>query len=72
LCAFRHCAIFQQIGGLVRERKELGIHEKEQGFLTNLNRFVNRKEAYGIAEKANQIINKLSTNKRELDSSHLY
>ncbi len=30
--------------------------ENEQGFLTNKNRFVDRKEAWLIAEKANQII----------------
>ncbi len=32
-----------------------GIYEKEQGFLTNLNRFVDRKEAWSIADKAGQI-----------------
>ena len=37
------------------ERKYLNIHEKEQGFLTNLNRFVDRKEAYQIAKNANQL-----------------
>lgn len=30
--------------------------EYTQGFLTNLNRFVDRQEAWDIAEKANQII----------------
>ena len=32
LCGFRHCSIFPQTGMLVKERNNLGIHEKEQGF----------------------------------------
>lgn len=55
LSGYRHCSIFPQIGGLVAERKLLGIHEKQQGFLTNLNRFVGRAEGAEIAFKANQI-----------------
>lgn len=54
LCGLRHSSIFPQIRGLVGERKKLGIHEKQQGFLTNLNRFVDRKEAGGIAHLAEQ------------------
>ena len=61
LCGHRHGCIFQQIGGLVGERKNLGIHEKEQGFLTNLNRFVNREEGAIIALNAGQIDNELKT-----------
>lgn len=61
LCGHRHSCIFQQIGGLVGERKNLGIHEKEQGFLTNLNRFVNREEGAIIALNAGQIDNELKT-----------
>lgn len=55
LCGHRHGVIFQQIGGLVGERKNLGIYEKEQGFLTNLNRFVDREEGAKIAYAAGQI-----------------
>lgn len=55
LCGWRHGCIFAQIGGLVKERQELGIHEKEQGFLTSTNRFVDRPEAFKIAFKENQI-----------------
>lgn len=55
LCGWRHGCIFPQIGGLVKERQELGIYEKEQGFLTSKNRFVNRHEATLIAKKAGQI-----------------
>lgn len=72
LCGLRHCNIFPQIGGLVRERKELGIHEKEQGFLTNYGRFVNREQAWNIAIEANQIVNPDAAKSGELDSSHLY
>lgn len=54
-CGHRHACIFQQIGGTVKERKELGIHEREQGFLTNKNRFVTREEAAKIALMAGQI-----------------
>ena len=54
LCGHRHSSIFPQIGGLVKERQELGIYEKEQGFLTNTNRFVGREEAGRIAYQAGQ------------------
>lgn len=68
LCGHRHHCIFPQIGGLVAERKQLGIHEREQGFLTNLNRFVGRREAAEIAYKAQQI----SAPKDSLFSEDLY
>jgi hypothetical protein len=55
LSGWRHPCVFQQIGGLVGERKSLGIFEKEQGFLTNTNRFVGRREAAIIAYAAKQI-----------------
>jgi hypothetical protein len=54
LCGWRHGCIFPQIGGLVKERQQLGIFEKEQGFLTSKNRFVNRKEAGKIAFERGQ------------------
>ena len=68
LCGWRHGCIFPQIGGLVKERQQLGIYEKEQGFLTNLNRFVGRKEGAEIALKANQI----KESKETLFSEDLY
>lgn len=34
-----------------------GVGNYEQGFITNLNRFVDRNEAWIIAKNANQIIN---------------
>ena len=55
LCGWRHGCIFPQIGGLVKERQQLGIHEKEQGFLTSKNRFVDREEGGSIAFLAKQI-----------------
>jgi hypothetical protein len=54
LCGWRHGCIFPQIGGLVSERQQLGIHEKEQGFVTNKNRFVDRKEGRKIAFESGQ------------------
>lgn len=71
LCGWRHPAMFQQIGGLVRERQELGIYEKEQGFLTNKNRFVDREEGLKIARAANQILPSRNPY-RELHSEDLY
>lgn len=72
LCGHRHCNIFPQIGGLVKERTELGIFEKEQGFLTDSNRFVNREEAWYIAKLAGQIKHPNAATAGSLDSSHLY
>jgi hypothetical protein len=68
LCGWRHGCIFPQIGGLTKERQELGIYEKEQGFITNKNRFVSRQEAANIAFAAGQI--KEETNR--LFSEDLY
>ena len=68
LCGWRHGCIFPQIGGLVAERQKLGIFEKEQGFLTNKNRFVGREEAAEIAFAAGQTEEPL----RRLFSEDLY
>jgi hypothetical protein len=47
---------FAQIVGFPYTEAGHELHRTEvQGFLTNTNRFVNRKEAYQIAFKANQI-----------------
>lgn len=66
-CGYRHCSIFPQVGGLVAERKKLGILE-QQGFLTNINRFVGRAEAAIIAYAAQQI----KERKNNLFSEDLY
>lgn len=71
LSGWRHSNIFPQIGGLVRERQELGIYEKEQGFLTSKNRFVNRKEAFCIAVMMGQIPHTKNLN-QNLYSEDLY
>lgn len=70
-CGRMHACIFAQIGGTVGERIELGIHEKEQGFLTSENRFVDRKEAAKIAIKSGQI-EKVNYFRDKLDSCDLY
>ena len=72
LCGFRHCSIFPQIGGLMAERKQLGIHEKMQGFITNKNRFVGRTEAYAIANHADQLKEDEYKNGSKLFSENLY
>ena len=48
-----------------------GVGKYKQGFLTNLNRFVDRQEAWEIAKKANQII-KVSGGEGTLYSEDLY
>ncbi len=71
-CGWKHACIFPQLGGTVGERQKLGIFEKEQGFLTNLNRFVNRTEAGKIALASGQITELKYFGGEELDSSDLY
>ncbi len=56
LCGFRHPHCMYQMIAITGKRSvEVECGEYTQGFLTSLNRFVNRKEAWIIAEKANQI-----------------
>jgi len=79
ICGRRHhnCIdIFAKIVGFPYNADALEIKETEvQGFLTNTNRFVDRKEAYNIAFSADQIIgpNKgIATNYIGLTSEDLY
>lgn len=73
MCGFRHGCIFAQIGGTVKERQEMyKIYEKEQGFLTSRNRFVDRIEAYHIALIQNQILDKSQIRNSTLYSEDLY
>jgi len=79
ICGRRHhncIEIFALIVGFPYNEYGHKIRSTEiQGFLTNTNKFVNRKEAYDIAFKANQIIgpNKgHSTNNIGLTSEDLY
>lgn len=54
----------------VYENKE--IYEKEQGFITNYGRFVDRKEALAIAKQNNQIKYGIGYEQEELYSEMLY
>ena len=60
LCGWRHGNIIAQMTILEGLRTvtngENSVGDYEQGFLTNLNRFVDRKEAMIIAKSANQLI----------------
>ena len=68
MCGYRHNSIFAQFGMTVKERKDIGIYTREQGFLTNLNRFVNRMEAAKISYLSGQVDKPL----KELYSEDLY
>ena len=71
-CGWMHANIFPQIGGTIGERKDLGVHEREQGFLTSNNRFLDRAEAGKLAIKCGQIEKMNYFGGKELDSSDLY
>lgn len=79
LCGYRHGHIIYQMLAMTGYRTVTyaidGTGEYQQGFLTNTNRFVGRREAYMIAYEANQIIgpNKgCPTNEIGLTSEDLY
>lgn len=59
ICGRRHhncIGVFAKIVGFPYSEEAMKIHRtEEQGFLTNTNRFVGRKEAYKIAFDADQI-----------------
>jgi hypothetical protein len=75
VCGHRHGHVIWTVVCLTGLRTvqfaEDGVGDHEQGFLTNLNRFVNRQEAWIIAENANQIIN-VSGGKGTLYSEDIY
>jgi|688.fasta_scaffold986212_2 hypothetical protein len=64
----RHCNCFASVGGLVRERQEMGIYEKSQGFLTSHNRYVTREEAAEIALSIGQFAN--DEEREEVEKTH--
>ena len=79
ICGRRHhncISMFAEMVGFPYSKEAQELHNKEiQGFLTNTDRFVNRKEAYRIAHDADQIIgpNKgYSENSIGLTSEDLY
>ena len=76
VCGYRHhhCInTFAQMVGFPYSKRDRQLRNTEvQGFLTSLNRFVTRKEAFIIAKEANQIINLDKTRDNELYSEDLY
>lgn len=69
-CGLRHPHCLHQMVAMTGKRQS-EVGEEIQGFLTNKNRFVNRKEAAEIALKSKQI-EKLLYFKDQLDSSDLF
>jgi hypothetical protein len=73
ICGWRHGnCIYQMVAitGLRSIPAEAG--EEVQGFLTNKNRFVDRKEGYEIAESAGQLNDRSNGSSRILYSEDLY
>lgn len=56
ICGFRHHNCFMTM--FIQHKGDISYKniEKEQGFLTNLNRFVDRYEGFKIAKHAEQIL----------------
>lgn len=69
-CGLRHANCFAILHTIYPERDY--INNSTQGFLTSLNRFVDRVKAGEIALKSGQIEQLSYFNGRELDSSDLY
>ena len=76
LLGHRHGDIIKNLGNLLGlrsvENGENSVGEYEQGFLTNKNRFVDRKEGAEIAINANQIKDLERFNPNQLFSEDLY
>lgn len=71
-CGFRHVTVLHDTACNERVHGLFLPKEHVQGFLTSTNRFVDRKEAWVIAEKANQIVNRDAGLHEELFSENLY
>lgn len=69
-CGLRHAHCLSQMN-IMTGKRQCEVGEEISGFLTNKNRFVDRKEAAEIALNSHQI-EKLSYFKDELDSSDLF
>lgn len=64
VCGHRHPHCIHTFIALTGKRSvEPEAGEYEQGFLTNLNRFVNREEAMIIARNVNQLLNPMNSSK---------
>lgn len=70
LCGFRHVHCIHQIFAITG-KKHHEVGESIQGFLTNLNRFVDREEGGEIALESKQI-EELNYSKNKLFSEDLY
>jgi len=62
---YRHCDVFMEL-----PKGELA--NGEQGFMTDENKFVNRTEAYKIADKAGQILRRPDTTPGTLYTEDLW
>jgi hypothetical protein len=69
-----HCidTLYQLAGLRTVKNSADGVGESVQGFLTNTNRFVDREEAFDIAESANQLNDRTRFTSRTLYSEDLY
>ena len=76
VCGHRHGNIIEIVKRLSELRTVTyaldATGEFIQGFLTNTNRFVDRKEGWDIAEKANQINDRVRGSDRTLYSEDIY
>ena len=75
VCGYRHAHCINVMSILANLRTVTfavdGVGEHEQGFLTSKNRFLNREDAYTLAEQANQLNNR-PHNKGCLYSEDIY
>lgn len=62
----------EQMGSQLERNGQSDVDYQESGFLTNKNRFVDRKEAWVIASRENQILRDVETSPGALFSEHLY
>ena len=67
VCGLRHCNCFAIAQMITTIR-----HPQIQGFITNFGKFVDRKEAFNIAEKAGQLLDMGTKSERSLISEDLY
>lgn len=76
MCVRHGCGVFFGVVDEIYKDKSKHYHDWQQGFVTNSGRYVDRFEAWVIAEKANQIIRKESWNETssgyKLYSENLY
>jgi hypothetical protein len=70
ICGFRHGDCYYIYEKLSNKKHD--ANRLEQGFLTSDNRFVDRKEAWLIAVKQNQVVYGLEASNNELISENLY